>query len=252
MILALANQKGGVGKTASAYNLGHALAELGRRVLLVDLDPQASLTMACGIEDAQGASMADVIGGADDGALGLGAVIRHLPGGPDLAPSDIALAGNELGLLQRLGREHVLKQALGDVAGRYDVILLDCPPNLGQLTVNALVAADRVLIPALADYLSLRGLLLFLDTVAVIKRRLNPGLGLLGVLITQYDARLLHAQDVLEAMSKRGIPVLPVKIPRSTRVAEAFADHRPIAAYDPSNPAAAAYAELGGLISGQV
>lgn len=249
--LAIANQKGGVGKTATVHNLGYALAGLGRRVLMIDLDPQASLTLSCGIEDAGGASVAEVIGGVNDGALALADVIRPLASGLDLAPSDIALAGNELALVQRLGREHVLKQALGDLGPRYDFILIDTPPNLGLLSVNALVAADRLLIPSICDYLSLRGLLLFLDSLGVIKRRLNPGLGLLGVILTMYDPRLLHSQDVLEAMEKRHIPVLPFRIGRSVRVAEALLDHRPIMDYDPGNPAAEAFVKLARWINAE-
>jgi len=196
MILSLANQKGGVGKTATAFHLGYALAALGRRVLLVDIDPQSSLTLACGVEDAGGHSMAEVIGGADEGELAIGEVIRHLTGGLDLAPSDIALANRELALVQRWGRENVLERALEGLRG-YDHIIIDAPPNLGLVTLNALVASERVVIPTIADYMSLRGLLLFIDTVGMVRRRLNPSLQILGVLPTMYDARLLHAQDVI-------------------------------------------------------
>ena len=250
MFLCVANQKGGVGKTATVYHLGHALAGLGRRVLMIDLDPQASLTMACGIEEAQGRSVAEVMGGHDDGDLALADVALPVADGLELAPSDIALAGNELGLVQRLGREQVLKQALAGARG-YDVIIIDCPPNLGQLTINALVASDRVLIPTIADYLSLRGLLLFLDTLGIVRRRLNPELQVLGVLATMYNGRLVHARDVIAAMERNGIRVLPMRIPRSVRVAEALLAHKPIMAYDPDNPASVAYGDPGRWINDQ-
>lgn len=248
MILTLANQKGGVGKTTITYNLGHALADLGRRVLLVDLDPQMSLTLACGVDDVAGQSMAEVMGAHRPGALGLEEIILDLPGGPALAPSDILLASHEAGLWQRWGRERILANALARVSG-YDMVLIDCPPNLGLLTVNALVASDRVLIPTVPDYLSLRGLILFLETLQNVREQLNPDLVALGVVLNLYDHRLIHAQDVVAAMERQGIPILPVQVRRSVRVAEAALAHEPIMTYDPINPAAEAFRELAEVVN---
>ncbi len=235
--IAIANQKGGVGKTTTAHNLGAALAERGHRVLLVDLDPQGSLTIAAGVA-AEGRSMAEVMAGA----LPLRDIVTDLGGGLWLAPSDIALSEAELALISKIGRENVLRRALADVGADY--VLIDCPPSLGILTVNALTAARGIVIPTTAEYLALRGLGAFLGTVGAIRQELNPGLTVLGVLVTFYDGRLLHAQEVIAAMEAQGLPVLSMQIRRSVRLAEAALAHAPIMTYDPSNPAAEAYRAL--------
>ena len=236
-VIAVANQKGGVGKTTTTHNLGAALAERGRHVLLVDLDPQASLSIAAGVA-AEGRSMAEVLAGT----LSLQDIVTDLGGGLFLAPSDIALSAIELQLIGRLGRENVLRRALADVAARY--VLIDCPPSLGILTVNGLVAAEAVLVPTTAEYLSLRGLAHFYSTLAQVRQELNPGLTVLGILVTFFDGRLLHTQEVLDAMTAQGLPVLPMQVRRSVRLAESAVAHEPIATYDPTNPATEAYRQL--------
>lgn len=248
-VLAVANQKGGVGKTATAQALGVALArEHGRRVILVDCDPQASLTYACGVQEAAGRSLAEVLGGAQAGTLALGAILCDLGGGLWLAPGDIALAGVELGLVQRIGREAVLRRALGTLGGRYDLAILDCPPSLSLLTVNALAAADAVLIPTQAEIVALRGLRLFLDTLAQVRDALNPELATLGILPTFVDGRLVHHREALEMMRTGGLPLLDVTIGRSVRVAEAAGSGQTVLEYDAHNPRAAEYRALGEVV----
>ncbi len=245
--LAIANQKGGVGKTATAQALGEGLAACGRRVLLVDCDPQGSLTGACGIHDAAGRTLAEVLGGAAPGALGLAEVIRPLGERLSLAPSDIALSTTELALVARMGRENALKRALSMVAASYDLAILDCPPSLGLLTINALTAADAVLIPTMPQAQDLRGLRLFLATVEQIREALNPDLQTFGVLVTCYDRRLAHHKDALAVLGT--LPLLPVIIGRSIRVAEAAASGQSVIGYAPTNPQAQAYLQLAEVVN---
>lgn len=237
--VAVANQKGGVGKTAVAHALGSELARRGRRVLLVDNDPQASLTAACGIE-AAGASIADVYEGrrpAED-------TIRSVAPGLDLLPSDIALAHTELVLIARLGRENVLVRALHPIGGRYDLALVDCPPALGMLTINALTAAAGVLIPVQPQAADLRGLRLFLATVEETRAELNPQLQIVGIVPTFHDPRLLHHAEAIDVMTGAGLPVTAARIGRSVRVAEAAAAEGSIVDFEPGHKISGQIAQL--------
>ena len=215
-ILAIANQKGGTGKTTTALNLGANLASQGRRVLLVDLDPQSSLTLATLGECDK--TLADVLGGAQPGNLTMSAIIHHLAPGLDLAPGDLALSTSEMTMAARLGRENVLKKALASVTG-YDLVILDCSPSLGLLTVNALTAANAVIAPTLPSALDLRGLKLFLSSLEAVTQELNPGLQLLGVVVCQYDNRLNLHQAALADLEAAGLPVLAI-IGRSVAAAQ--------------------------------
>jgi chromosome partitioning protein len=247
--IAIANQKGGTGKSATTHALGAVLAATyGRRVLMVDSDPQSSLTEACATVDATGASLAEVLGGATPGALRLQDVLVELGDDLYLAPADLALAATELGLSSRMGRENVLKKALAPLDAYFDVALIDCPPSLSLLTVNALTAADAVLIPTQPQAVDLRGLSLFLSTLDNIRQELNPELETLGILPTFFDRRLNHHREAIEAMERAGLPVLAVRIGRSVRVAEAAASGETVVTFEPNNPQAQAYRELAEVI----
>jgi len=244
--LAVANQKGGVAKTTTVASLGAALVELGQRVLLVDLDPQAALTFALGIdpEDLE-ASVHQVLLGEDKVA----SVLLTVDDGPDLLPATIDLAAAEAQLLTRTGREHVLRVALEQVAGDYDWILLDCPPSLGVLTVAALSAADQVLVPLQCETLSHRAVGQLLDTIYDVRRFTNRDLQVLGVLPTLYDGRTQHARAVLAAISTTyDLPVLEPPVPKTIRFAEAPAIGRSILSTARSHRGAKAYREVAGQL----
>ena len=241
-IIAIANQKGGVGKTATAAALGDLLAQRGRRVLLLDLDPQSSLTQGLGI-DAHGASLAEVIGGAKRGPLTIQQIIKPLGDRLDIAPADIALAGCEMGMIERLGRENIVKATLRDLQG-YDVVIIDCPPALSLLTVNGLIAAHGVIVPTLPAAADLRGVRLFIDTLNQIRNDgLNPLLELIGVLFVQYDPRLNAHVLASDELAAAGWPVIGM-IPRSVKVQESSAALQPVTRYDPASKPAQAYIEL--------
>ncbi|HST86259.1 MAG TPA: ParA family protein, partial [Kineosporiaceae bacterium] len=217
-VIAVANQKGGVAKTTSVVSLGAAFAQQGFRVLLVDLDAQSSLTFSVGIDpDAVETSIADVLSG--DSALADTTLVAGE--GLHVVPATIDLAGVEAMLLPTEGRERVLRQVLEPVLSSYDVIMLDCSPSLGLLTLNALAAADEVIVPLQCEMLSHRGVGQLLDTVADVRRLLNPRLTVRGLLPTMYDGRSVHSRAVLADIHERfDLPVLPA-IPRSVRFAEA-------------------------------
>ncbi len=239
-MIAFANQKGGVAKTTSTLNLAVALAEAGHRVLCVDMDPQANLTMSQGI-DPEGLerSVFDVL------VHGLPIAEIIVSREIDLACGSIDLAGAELALSAKIGRERALEKALRPVREDYDFICIDTPPSLGLLTVNALTAADRVIVPVQCEYLSMRGLLQLQNTLSMIRENLNPDVEIGGILPTLVDTRTLHAQEALEILEENfGDRVYAARIRKTVRFAEAPVRGMSVLRYDPKGSAADSYRQL--------
>ena len=247
-VVAVANQKGGVAKTTTVQALGVALAETDWRVLAVDLDPQACLTYSFGFDpDRLSGSLHDVLVGRSTVAD----VTRAVPGVPglDLAPATIDLAGAEVHLLTKTGREHVLAWALEPVRADYDVVLVDCPPSLGILTINGLTAAGGVLVPVQCEALSHRGVGQLLETVEDVRMFANADLQVLGVVATMFDGRTRHARQVLDEVGTRyGLTVFDPPVPKSVRFAEAPSEGRSILQHAPGSPGAEAYRSLAGRV----
>jgi len=236
-VYALANQKGGVGKTTTAINLAACLAEAGERALVIDLDPQANATSGLGMR-ANGTSSYDLLDGAPLADLAKHTAFANL----DLVPSKPDLAGAVIELAAREDGERYLAQALASGTSQYDFVFVDCPPALGPLTVNALAAADRVLVPVQAEYYALEGLTQLMQSIDLIRRRLNPGLGIGGVLLTMVDSLTRLAQDVEAEVRKHFGPlVFRTSVPRSVRLAEAPSHGLPAIAYDRRSAGADAY-----------
>ncbi len=243
-VVAVANQKGGVAKTTTVQALGVALAQSGRDVLVVDLDPQACLTYSLGVDpDALDRSLHDVLVRRTK----LSDVTRRVEGvdGLSLVPATIDLAGAEVHLLTKTGREHVLARALAPELDDYDVVLVDCPPSLGILTINGLTAAEGVLIPLQCEALSHRGVGQLLETIDDVRTFANADLVAIGVIATMFDARTRHARRILESVGSRyGLRLLEPPVPKSVRFAEAPEHGRSILQHAPSSPGADAYRQL--------
>ncbi len=243
-VVAMVNQKGGVGKTTSTISLGAALAEYGRRVLLVDFDPQGALSDAMGVNANEldltvynlltepDCHVADVLVGTD--------VVDV-----DLIPANIDLSAAEVQLVNEVGREHALSRALAPALADYDIVLIDCQPSLGLLTINALAASDYIVIPMQAEYFALRGVALLTNTIDKVVSRVNPKVRVLGVFVTMYNKGTLHSREVLERVqSAFGDRVFSTVIAKTIKFADSVVAHEPITAYAPDSPGAQAYRRL--------
>lgn len=249
-ITAICNQKGGVGKTVTTVNLGIGLARKGKRVLLCDVDAQGSLTASLGyqrpdqIETTLASVMAHII---SDEPLIPGEGIIHHEEGIDLLPANIELSGLEVTLVNTMSRETILREYLNSIRDQYDVILLDCCPSLGMLTINALAAADEVLVPCQAHFLSIKGMEQLIRTISNVKRKINPGLEIAGVLITMADMRTNYSREIIDLLRNTygsKLRIFDSIIPLSIRAAETSAEGRSIYLHDPAGKVSAAYAAL--------
>ena len=243
-IVAVCNQKGGVGKTTTTINLGAALAEQGRRVLLVDFDPQGALSVGLGIQPHElDSTVYNLL--MERGAEAADTIIKTNVAGMDLLPSNIDLSGAEVQLVHEVGREFVLGGELEQVSGEYDVILIDCQPSLGLLTVNALACSDGVLVPLECEYFAMRGVALLMETIDKVSSRLNPKLGIDGLLATMFDARTLHSREVLaRVVAGFGDKVFHTVINRTVRFPDATVAGEPITSFDPASLGASSYRDL--------
>ncbi|WP_353651524.1 AAA family ATPase [Nakamurella sp. A5-74] len=243
-VIAMCNQKGGVGKTTSTINLGAALAGFGRKVLLVDLDPQGALSAGLGVPSHEmdrtiynlmlerSTSITDVL---------VSTKVENL----DLLPANIDLSAAEVQLINEVGREQTLARALRPVLHAYDYVLIDCQPSLGLLTVNALACSDGVIMPVAAEFFSLRGVALLVDTIEKVQERINPDLAVDGVLVTMFDGRTVHARDVVAMLVQRfGDDVYDTVIARTVKFPETTVAGEPITSYAPTSAAADAYRAL--------
>ncbi len=244
LIIAMCNQKGGVGKTTTTINLGAALAETGRKVLLVDFDPQGSLSVGLGVNPhTLEHSVYDLL--LNKKALAEDVITSTVVDGLDLLPSNIDLSAAEVQLVSEVAREQTLRRVLTKVRHDYDIILIDCAPSLGLLTVNALTAADKVLMPLECEFFALRGIALLTDTIDKVQDRLNPELEILGILGTMFDARTLHSREVLERVVQAfGDTVFHTVIRRTIKFPETTVAGEPITTYASTSPGASAYRML--------
>ncbi|WP_423924191.1 ParA family protein [Frigoribacterium sp. 2-23] len=242
-IITLCNQKGGVGKTTTSINLGAAFAEYGRRVLAIDFDPQGALSAGLGVQTHDQATVYDLLIGTVKDAHEV--IVPSRVSGLDVMPANIDLSAAEVHLVNEVARETILARVLRQVSDEYDVILIDCQPSLGLLTVNALTAAHGVLIPLECEFFALRGVALLVETIEKVRDRLNPAITLDGILPTMYDSRTLHSREVLERVVEAfGDKVLETVIGRTVKFPDASVSGVPITRFAPEHPAAHAYRQL--------
>ena len=249
-IIAVTNQKGGVGKTTTTINLGIGLAKMGKRVLLVDADPQGSLTISLGVRNPY--NLQDTLTSTMQAVMTnkpspLPHGILHHTEGVDLLPSNIELSGMELRLFVTQNRERVLQKCLDEIRRNYDYILIDCPPSLGMMTINALVAADSIIIPTEPKFLAVKGLDLLLRSITNVRRQINPSLQIEGILLTMVDSRTKNAKAIADSLNTtlgERIRIFNTQIPHSVRAAEAAQEGKSIFAYEKSGKVAKAYEAL--------
>jgi chromosome partitioning protein len=243
-VVAVCNQKGGVGKTTTTINLGAALAEFGRRVLLVDFDPQGALSVGLGIQPHElDSTVYNLL--MERGTSPSEVIVKTSVAGMELLPSNIDLSGAEVQLVHEVGREFVLGGVLEPLVPDYDVVLIDCQPSLGLLTVNALACADGIVVPLECEYFAMRGVALLTETIDKVSRRINPRLHMDGLLATMYDSRTLHSREVLTRVVDRfGDEVFHTVISRTVRFPDATVAGEPITNFDPASNGASSYREL--------